>query len=94
MARKAPSQEDPLAVEKQYLKEHIEELARGYPGKYLLIKGAAVHGGFETHDAAVDAGVERFGRGPFLVRSVLHPDDAETVNIPALAVGVPLVASS
>ena len=94
MARKAPSQGDPLAVEKQYLKEHIEELAREYPGKYLLIKGEAVHGGFETHDAAVDAGVERFGRGPFLVRSVLHPDDAETVNIPALAVGVPLVASS
>ena len=94
MARKAPPQEDPLAVEKRYLKEHIEELAREYPGRYLLIKGEAVHGGFETHDAAVDAGVEKFGRGPFLVRSVLRPDDAETVNIPALAVGVPLVASS
>ena len=94
MARKAPSQEDPLAVEKRYLKEHIDELTRDHPGKYLLVKGEAVHGGFETHDAAVDAGVEQFGRGPFLVRSVLHPDDAESVNIPALAVGVPLVASS
>ncbi len=93
MVRRAPAQEDPLAVEKQYLKAHLDELASKYPGKYLLIKGEAVHGGFETYDEGVDVGVAKFGRGPFLVRSVLHPDDADAVIIPALSVGVPLVAN-
>ena len=92
MARRAPST-DPLAVEKKYLKEHLEELAAKYPGKYVLIKGEAAHGGFETYNEAVDVGVAKFGRGPFLVRSVLNPEDSEAVIAPTLSVGVPLVAN-
>lgn len=83
---------DPLAVEKTYLKAHQAELAAAHPGRFLLIKGEAVRGAFETYDQGVTAGAELFGAGPFLVRSVLHPDDAEPPGIPALSSGVPLVA--
>ena len=82
---------DPLAQEKSYLKSHQEELAKEYPGKYLIIKGDEVHGAFETYDQGVGEGVSLFGSGPFLVRSVLQPEDPEAPKIPALAVGVPLV---
>ena len=85
---------DPLAREKAFLKASQVTLAEEYPGKYLLIKGEAVHGGFETYDQGVNVGVRLFGAGPFLVRSVLHPDDSEAPSIPALSTGVPLVAFS
>lgn len=83
---------DPLATEKAHLKERLAELSEQYPGKYLLIQGESVCGAYETCDAGVKDGVRRFGSGPFLVRSVLRPDDAEAPDIPALAVGVPLSA--
>lgn len=84
---------DLLATENAYLKVNRETLASQYPGKYVLIMGEEVHGAFETHDLGVDAGIRLFGRGPFLVRSVLDPEP-DTLVIPALAVGVPLVANS
>ena len=83
---------DVLAKEKAYLRDHQSELAEKYPGKYLVIQGETVYGAYETYDQGVVEGVARLGSGPFLVRSVLQPDD-ETVNIPALSVGVPLVAN-
>ena len=85
---------DPLAKEKTYLKENQAKLAIQHPGKYLLIKGDGVHGAFETYEQGVSAGARLFGAGPFLVRSVLNPDDSEAPSIPALSVGVPLVAHS
>ena len=85
---------DPLAGEKTYLKENQEKLAAQYPGKYLLVREGGVHGAFETYEQGVSAGVRMFGAGPFLVRSVLHPEDSKAPRIPALSVGVPLVAHS
>jgi hypothetical protein len=85
---------DPLAKEKTYLKENQAELAIQHPGKYLLIKEDKVHGAFETYEQGVSGGAGLFGAGPFLVRSVLRPDDSEAPSIPALSVGVPLVAHS
>lgn len=76
--------EDLLLKEKTYLQEHQEELIEKYRDRqYLLIKGEKVHGASETYDQAVTEGVKKFGRGPFLVRSVYHPEDPE-VYIPAL----------
>ncbi|MDE0611997.1 MAG: hypothetical protein OXH88_04800 [Gammaproteobacteria bacterium] len=49
-------------------------------------------GGFETHEKGVSEGAKLFGAGPFLVRSVLKPDDMKSPNIPALSAGVPFVA--
>lgn len=82
---------DPLAREKAYLKENLRELSKKYPGKYLVIKGEAVHGNFETFEQGARAGSRMFGAGPFLVRSVLHPEDPDPPSIPALALGIPLV---
>lgn len=86
--------EDILSTEKTYLKDNLEELLKDYPGKYLLIKGESVHGAYETLEEGVTEGAKLFGTDPFLVRSVLQPYDAESPSIPALAVGVPLVANS
>ncbi len=83
---------DPLATEKAFLKQNQAMLAERHPGRYLLIEGERVHGAFETYEQGVSAGVRQFGAGPFLVRSVLEPDDPEAPNIPALSVGVPFVA--
>lgn len=80
-----------LAAERAFLKRNIADLAERYPGRYLLIKGEEVHGAFETYDAGIDAGVRAFGSGPFLVRSVADPEP-ETLMIPTLTVGVPLVS--
>ncbi len=85
---------NPLAREKAHLQANREELAANYPGKYPLIRGEEVLGAFETYDKGVTEGFRRLGAGPFLVRSVLRPDDAEAPSIPALSVGVPLVADS
>lgn len=85
---------DPLSREKAFLREHLDELARNHPGKYLLIHGEELHGAFETYEKGVEAGTRMFGAGPFLVRSVLEPDDAEAPSVPTLSIGVPLVANT
>ena len=82
---------DPLAAEKAFWAEHRVELSQENPGKFLLIKGSAVHGAFDTRDEAVDTGIELFGRGPFWACDVENPDP-DTLIVPTLAVGVPLVA--
>lgn len=83
---------DPLIREKEFLRENQKELSDQFPGKYLLIRGEEVVGGFETHEKGVSEGAKLFGAGPFLVRSVLKPDDMKSPNIPALSAGVPFVA--
>ena len=83
---------DPLAKEKVFLKSNQKNLAKEFPGKYLLIKGETVHGAFETYDEGIAAGASEFGEGPFLVRSVIQPDDTEAPSIPTLSIGVPLFA--
>jgi hypothetical protein len=83
---------DMLAREKAYLRDHQTELAEKYPGKYLVIQGETIYGAYETYDQGVNEGVALLGAGPFLVRSVLQPDD-EIVSVPALSVGVPLIVN-
>ena len=85
---------DILATEKAYLTANQITLAAQYPGKFLLIKDDAVHGAFETYEQGVKKGVELFGAGPFLVRSVVAVHDPDPPNIPALSIGISLVAHS
>lgn len=84
---------DPLATEKTYLREHQDELKAVHLSRYLLIKGEAVHGAFETYEQGVVAGTQKFGAGPFLVRSAAHPEDAEVLHIPALSLGILSIAN-
>lgn len=85
---------DPLGSEKEYLKANRDRFMQEYPGKYLLIKGDQVFGAFETYEEGVREGARAFGVGPFLVRSVLQPEDAEVPSIPALSIGVPFSANT
>ena len=81
--------EDFLLKEKIYLKEHQKKLIEKYRDRqYLVIKGEQVYGACETYNQAVTEGVRKLGRGPFLVRSVYHPEDPKPVNIPALSLGI------
>lgn len=82
---------DLLAAERAFWAEHREALTQEHPGKFLLIKGSGIHGVFDSHDDGVDAGIDLFGRGPFWVCDIANPEP-DTLVIPALAVGVPLVA--
>lgn len=78
-----------LAEEKKYLLANIDALRKRYPDRYLVIKGSKVHGNFVSPDEAVDFGIARFGKGPFLVRSVSEPHGA-VLSIPSLMAGIPL----
>ena len=80
--------QDPLRVEKGYLKTNQAELAAKYPGKYLVIQGERVVGAFDSYEDGVRAGATALGVGPFLVRSVHRPDEDETLTVPALALGI------
>ncbi len=86
---------DPLASEKEFLRANLDELAVAHPGKYLVIQGEKVYAACETYDQGVSEGLRLLaGKRPFLVRSVLHPEDAEAPRIPALALGIPFRADS
>ena len=86
---------DLLIREKTYLRKHQAELARKYPGRqYVVIQGETVYGAYETYDQGVIEGIKLLGAGPFLVRSWLHPEDPEPVNIPVISLGIPTGADS
>lgn len=78
-----------LAEEKEYLLDNIDKLRARYPDRFLVIRGRQVHANFATHDEAVDFGIAKFGKGPFLVRSVSEPHGT-VLKIPSLMAGIPL----
>ena len=81
-----------LATEIQFYEEHRESLASDHPGRFLLIRDSALHGSFDTLDAALEAGFSKFGSTPFLARRA--GEDALQLSAPAMTIGVPLVADS
>ena len=83
---------DPLAVEKAYVRKHLQVIQQEHSGNFALVKGQTLAGVYETHEQAVRDGVKAFGRGPFLVFDLNKPED-DVYTVPALAAGVPLVAS-
>ena len=75
-----------LDVEEKYYDEHFEEFKKNYPERFLLIKGRELVGDFGAEDESVDAGVNLFGKGPFLVR---RAGEKKTVLFaPALSLGI------
>jgi hypothetical protein len=63
----------PLALELETLERHRGELERTHPGKFVVIKGDAIVGTWDTLDAAAGNAVARFGRGPYLIRQIGAP---------------------
>ena len=75
-----------LHVELAYFQERREHLLAEHSGKYALIKGKTLIGTFDTHEAAYEHGVARFGNVPFLIKVVREHD--EVIRLPALAMGL------
>ncbi len=49
------------------------ELEMDYLGKWVVFHDEELVGTYETFEAAAEAAVERFGRGPYLIRQVGAP---------------------
>ncbi len=80
------SEQNPLQTELEYFQKHKQEYLKLYKNQFVLIKGEEFAGAFTTDAEAYQAGLERFGNKPFLIKQVLDGD--ETVSYPALTVGM------
>lgn len=61
---------DTLREELETYKAHQNELVLHSEGRYILIKGGAIKGPFDTYEEALDAGYSTYGLVPFLVRKI------------------------
>lgn len=59
-----------LQTELDYFEERRDELCREHLGKVAVVKGREVHGFFDSEMEAYEAGVERFGIEPFMIKKV------------------------
>lgn len=80
------SEQSPLQTELEYFQKHKQEYQKLYQGQFVLIKGETFAGAFTTDAEAYQAGLEKFGNEPFLIKQVLDGDD--TVLYPRLTVGM------
>lgn len=76
-----PNQADSLTREIAAFEARREELERVYPGKFVVFRDGELFGAWDSLNAAAEAAVVRFGRGPYLIRQVGAP-------IPALPASV------
>lgn len=60
---------EPLQVELETYEKHRDSLL-GKEGKYVLIHGAEIAGLWDTYEDAIQAGYQKFGLGPFLVKQI------------------------
>jgi hypothetical protein len=75
-----------LETELKYLQMHKDELAKQFPGRFLVIKGEEVTGAYETREAALAGSAEMHGLSNVLIRRA--EDSDEIISIPALAFGL------
>jgi hypothetical protein len=59
----------PLEKEMSVYDSHLIDLLP-YEGKYVLISGDLISGTFDSYDAALQAGYDKFGLDPFLVKQI------------------------
>ena len=61
----------PLQTEIKTFEEQLPTLRTKFPiGTYVLSMGTCLVGGFSTYSAALEAGYEKAGMEPFLVKQV------------------------
>lgn len=80
------SEQNPLQTELEYFQKHKQEYLKLYKSQFVLIKGEMFAGAFTTDAEAYQAGLEKFGNEPFLIKQVLDEDG--TVAYPAFTVGM------
>ena len=59
-----------LAKELATYEIHREELVGSHDGKFVLIHGDEIAGIWDTYKDAIEAGYQRFGLNPFLVKQI------------------------
>jgi hypothetical protein len=65
--------DDVLIAELITYKNNLDRLLE-HKGEYVLIKGDEVVGYYPTLDAALDAGAERFGEQPALIKEIVEKE--------------------
>ena len=78
--------DESLKEEVEYFQERKEELLQKSQGQFALIRGRELLGTFTTYAEAYEAGVERFGNAPMLIRRITKEDPTE--QVPALMHGL------
>lgn len=67
------------------------DLEKHHMGKHVIIKDGKLQGAFDTFDAAAREAIQRFGKGPYLIRQVGSP---ENITLPASVAWHPVHATS
>jgi hypothetical protein len=61
---------EPFTAELATYDHHREELICASEGKFVLIRGEEIAGVWDTYADALEAGYEKYGLSPFLVKQV------------------------
>ncbi len=75
-----------LEREFKYFETHKEELLKHYENQFVLIKDDTLVGAFTTEVEAYQAGIQKFGNQPFLIKKVTKEE--EIALFPALTLGL------
>ena len=76
----------PLEKELAFFEIKKAELLQNYAGKFALIQGEEFIDAFDTAENAYNAGVEKFGKNPFLIKRIT--DEPEVYRNQALSLGL------
>jgi hypothetical protein len=70
-----------MALEKE-LQTYRRELPKllGQEGKYALVQGDALAGVWDTYEDAIQAGYDKFGLKPFLVKQILAVEQVHSIT--------------
>jgi hypothetical protein len=71
--------EAPLAAELTTYRDRLDELLR-HKGQYVVIKGKEIAGFFRDRRSAVEAAIEAYGPGPFLVKKVVDKESIRRIG--------------
>lgn len=77
---------NPLEKELAFFNKNKANYLSEYKDKYLLIKDGKLAGHFDTNEAAYEAGIQKYGNVPFLIKQVL--DQEPTLTISSLFMGI------
>ena len=75
-----------LKKELEFYKSQYKKLISRYENQFALITGNKLLGCFTTESEAYEAGLEKLGNQPFLIKKVIKGDDIE--RAPALVLGL------
>ncbi|QAY97404.1 hypothetical protein CWB41_14120 [Methylovirgula ligni] len=62
--------EGPLSAELQSFERLKPNLEQNHMGKFVVIKDDELLGAWDTFDNAAKAAIQKYGRGPYLIRQV------------------------